>query len=446
MRAGLCSALVILMLLCYAPLAGQSVRGRVVDAATGQGVSGVRIELLTADGSRASEAVSGADGAFQVAARTGGEYRLRSSHIAYRASTSQAFSLQELEQVIVDVRLSTAPIPLDPLTITARRHDARRDATHEGFYARQLTLPPLGNSRVITRWDAEMINARDARDVLQWLPRPRDGCLIVWWNGSPVMFPELATSWLETQSSHLEGVEFYRSIFDAPPTMRDIPPYLIGCTLHSVIALWSRTGYFPEPPPEPFRPPRRRINVAAAMYHLSGSDAPGAGAGLEAAVHWPVLYGVAIGLHVRRTAHQLTAETTHEMMTRLGSGSTYQLPQGERPLTLWVVGIEPRVIMGEVAGLWPIASLRVQVARRRLTLVSSASTHHAVPVPSYGGGIGATLGVEKLIKERFALLVAIGHDRHFFNPYDKLERRWNPTSANWGGTSFRVGFGYALER
>jgi hypothetical protein len=280
---------------------------------------------------------------------------------------------------------------------------------------------------------------------MTWLPRPRDACLIVWWNGSPVMFPEEATNWMETPTSHLEGVEFYRNIFDAPPSMRDIPPYLIGCTLHSVIALWSRTGYFPEPPPEPFQPPRRRANVGAAMVHLSGKDAPGVGAGLEAAVHWPIVYGVAIGLQVRATAHQLDAETTADMLARLGA-SPYQLPQGARPLSLWVIGIEPRAILPEVAGLWPVAAVRVQVARRRFTFISNSSSHHSLGISSNGAGLGATLGVEKLIGERFALHIVLGHDRLFFGGYDEIERRWNRTSASWGGTSFRVGFGYALER
>jgi hypothetical protein len=88
----------------------------------------------------------------------------------------------------------------------------------------------------------------------------------------------------------------------------------------------------------------------------------------------------------------------------------------------------------------------VQVARRAFSLRSSSADGTMVPVTSDGIGGGITVGAETVVNGRFALHAALGHDRIFFGPYSNIEHRTNPTRAQWGATSLRIGAGYALQR
>jgi hypothetical protein len=435
-------ASVLLTLLLALPLAGQSVRGRVLDAESGEAIGGARIVLQLPDGTRVAESVSGRDGLFEVTAREPGPHRIEASHLAYRAATTAEFQIDRHQQVIVDVRLSTQAIELEPLTITARRRDPRHEPTHEGFYARQRLLPPIGNNRAVTRIDPEMINARDALDVLGWM-HPRPFCLIVYWNGAMQLSQDEADYRLGTSSAHLEGVEFYRYLMDAPDTFRDLPIYLAECPRYSVIALWARTGYYGEPPPP--LPSRSRLNGAAGMYHVSGSAAPGPGVGAELAIHWPVTGGLALGLHARRTLHRLAPEVTEAALPEQGQWP-YVMPPGRRPLALSVAGVESRLMLPRRGAVWPVVSARVQLAHRAFTLQSNSHEGFDVSIGSTGGALGVTLGGEVLVGGRFAVSAALGHDRMFFGPYGEIERYYNRTAAQWGGTSLRLGIGYALER
>jgi hypothetical protein len=432
-------------------VAAQTVSGRVTDAATGVPMADVRVVLLRADGSRVAETVSNRIGEFHIATWNPGPHRLEATHIGYRTTTSEIIEVGTREHVVVHLRLSATAIPLQPLTITARRRDVRDDATHEGFYARQLLVASSGNARVLTRLDPEMINARDAHDVMAWLPAPRDRpfdrggqCLSVYWNGQLLGDLELAEMWMATPAHMLEGVEYYRTATDAPMDFRGIPPYLYDCPHLSVLALWQRTGYYGDAPRD-LTPSTRRVSLSAALYHVSGPDAPGLGAGLEFTAHWPILRRTALGLSVRRTDHTLSAETTgghvHPFIAPF-----YRNPPGARDLVVWTGGAESRVTLDRALGVWPVIALRGLVARRTFSLESSSESARTVPMHSTGVGGGASAGIETVVGGRFALHASLGHERIFFEPYGQIEHRTRPTVAHWGGTTLRIGAGYALQR
>src|SRR5688500_12044115 len=90
------------------PASAQSVRGKVMDAETGQGIPGVLVTLVKASGARVFQVTTNADGGFQMPARESGEYRIQTSHIAYASLPSVPFRIQANEQVMVDVKLATA--------------------------------------------------------------------------------------------------------------------------------------------------------------------------------------------------------------------------------------------------------------------------------------------------------------------------------------------------
>ncbi|HSJ23651.1 MAG TPA: carboxypeptidase-like regulatory domain-containing protein [Longimicrobiales bacterium] len=448
------SVCAVLMLLGPATAAAQSVRGRVLDAESGAAVASVRVELLLPDGVIAAAAVSGSDGGFQLAVHSAGEYRLQASHLGYRTATTSPFRMELHEQLLVDVTISAAAIPLEPLSITGRRRDPRHDPSVDGFYARQLLLPPIGSSRILTPLDPELASARDARDVLTWLAPSRvfrgtattegRGCLIIYWNGNLVPSEDIAELWLETPTDQLEGIEYYRTLTDAPLPFRTVPLYLMECPLHSVLALWSRTGYYGAPVRD-LTPGSGRMNVAAVFYRVAGSNAPDAGAGFEVAGHWPVSRGIAAGLVLRRTGHNVPAATTEATVPEEGN-LPFVTPPGRRPMTLWTGGLEGRLLLPGVGAVRPVLGARLLIAHRTLTLQSTSQGSADAPVTSWGRAVGVSAGAETMLLGRFALNVSAGHDRLFFDPYDDLERRWNPTASRWGGTSLRIGFGYAIQR
>jgi hypothetical protein len=427
--------------------AAQSVAGRVIDVATGQGIAGVRITMIRADGARMTEAISAEDGAFRIGATRSGLHRLEARHVAYATVTTENFRLEAEQLLVVDVRMG-AVIPLDPLVVTGQRRDLRHEATHEGFYSRHAALPPIGNRRAVGRNDPEMINAADAIEVLRWLridtgTRGRSFCTVYYYNGH-LMDGGMSEGFLAMPQAFLEGVEYYRYMEDAPGFMRNYPTGLMECARYSVVALWSRTGYFPELPPDT-TPSSRRIAIASAAYHLAGAEAPGIGHGVEGTAHWPLGRRTAVGLTLRRTQHTLDAAATNALTPPL-IAPFYVTPPGPRPLTLLSGSAEVRTLLQPRGRVWPVVAGRVIAARRTLTLVSSSENGAPAHLTSRGYGLGATVGGEVMLGGRFAAHLALGHDRVFFGPYSEIEHRTNRTSAHWGGTSLRIGAGFALER
>jgi hypothetical protein len=129
------------------------------------------------------------------------------------------------ELLVVDIALSEAAILLDPLIVTARRRDPRRDATYEGLYARRSEFPRVGARRVVLYTDLEMRSMR-VRDVLRWM-EGKPSCRIVYWNGMLVNSALMAQAWIDdTSAASLEGLEFYESALDAPDVFRDVPGYM----------------------------------------------------------------------------------------------------------------------------------------------------------------------------------------------------------------------------
>jgi hypothetical protein len=182
--------------------------------------------------------VTDAEGQFYLVARNPGVYRLEASHIAYQPSTTEV-DLGPEELLVVDLALSQAAILLDPLTVTARRLDPRRDATYEGLYARRSEFPRIGARRVVLFTDLEM-RAMRVRDVLRWM-EGTPNCRVVYWNGMLVNSALMAQAWIDdTSAASLEGLEFYESALDAPDVFRDVPGYMRDSYRCSIIVLWPR--------------------------------------------------------------------------------------------------------------------------------------------------------------------------------------------------------------
>jgi len=431
----------LLALLAGAPAAAQSVGGRVLDNETRQGVQGVRVTLQRPNGPKIDETVTDRDGRFAVRAKNSGLHRLQTQHIGYRGVTTVAFDVGGLEQVIVDITITTAAVQLEPLTIVARRHDSRHDATEDGLYARRLTTPFMGTSRVVLPHDPEMMNALDARDVLTWLkvPTTRRACTVVYWNGHMVLDSTTARLRLEESTSNLEAVEYYRNPQDAPIAYRDTPLYLQSNVYCDIVALWPRTGRYLSVPPAPLGPEYGGYaSFSVAATHLSGPESPGVGVGFEAAGHLPIRGSFGLGLFARLSKHSLSAESTATLTRDLGV-NTFVLPAGERPLRLFVAGLEPRMPIVDRVGTRVTLGLRVQMAQRSFSIEKPAIGSKPFGVKSLGYGGGPTVSLESLVGRRFALNATMSYDRLVFDGYQELERSGNRTDANWNALTLRIG-------
>ena len=120
------------------PLAAQTIRGRVVDARTGEGVPQAAVVALTAGDRRAGQARTGADGKFSLPVRAPGEMRLRVDRTGYRQTLTDLMPVAAQETIDVEVSVSAAPLTIAPLRVTARVEPPRRRSLElSGFYDRE---------------------------------------------------------------------------------------------------------------------------------------------------------------------------------------------------------------------------------------------------------------------------------------------------------------------
>lgn len=231
------------------PVGAQSIRGRVMDRGSGNGIAAAVVHAVTASGRSVGEALADSAGEFTLALRGAGSYRLRAGRIGYPRVTSPAFDVAPVEELRVDLYLSMGAVELDPLTITSREEKPRLPALERaGFYNRERTSPGIFMRR------EQVERNRDTRlsDVLGSLPGARrvsvqgktgivfgrtglGGRLCtpaVFVDGNPVTRPELIDDVVQLAS--VEAMEVYRGTSQTPP------PFSRGETGCGVIVIWTR--------------------------------------------------------------------------------------------------------------------------------------------------------------------------------------------------------------
>ena len=120
------------------PAAGQTIRGRVLDAATGDPVAAALLTALDSEGRTLHRARSDGDGVFLLRPRSGESVRIRGERTGYRPSISQPMNVGSRDTVSVELRIAEQPLTIDPLTVTARSGPRYVQALeYRGFYARE---------------------------------------------------------------------------------------------------------------------------------------------------------------------------------------------------------------------------------------------------------------------------------------------------------------------
>jgi hypothetical protein len=218
-----------------ASASGQSIAGRVVEEPGGRPVPYADV-LVLSDTLVVVRTQTGADGTFRLVLRSAGAYVLSVRMLGYVSLDAVPVRLRHAEELSLTLRLARSAIPLDPLTVDARRSDVRHSATWEGFLARRELLPPIGNRRAI-RWDDhEMVAAGSVQDVLRWVIVPQQrqrGCIVTIVDGVRRRHNPFENMF-DFPADLIDGIEYYARVVDAP---LDYASQSEGC---GVIAIWLR--------------------------------------------------------------------------------------------------------------------------------------------------------------------------------------------------------------
>ena len=257
MRAALLCGLTFLT--AGAPLAAQgnavngTIRGRVIDETTEQGIASVLVEFLDVNRRVRTSAVTDEDGAFLLARTPRGSFRLRVSRLGYARAVTPWWEVESGEALSVIVRMHPDVVLMAPLEITASARSA--SPVMANFYHR---LERGLGGVYITRADIEQRNAGQVTDLLRTVPGVRlsdgivhmaralpgvgggpNGCPIqIWVDGilaTRGRNSSVSLDWLATPGT-LEGIEVHRGLSTVPPE------FLTPEARCGVIALWTRRG------------------------------------------------------------------------------------------------------------------------------------------------------------------------------------------------------------
>ena len=115
--------LALALLLLAAPLHGQAVRGRVVEAETGAPVPGAILRLRDANGRSVAAVLSDAAGRYHLAAPSAGSWQLRVERVGFASAAPVTLRLQAGQTLEHEVRAESRRVVLEPVVANGSRRD-----------------------------------------------------------------------------------------------------------------------------------------------------------------------------------------------------------------------------------------------------------------------------------------------------------------------------------
>ena len=229
--------------------AAQTVRGRVLDDATGTPLSGARISLHDAQSAEAAGSVSNEAGLFELRGPAAGTYRIQVGHLGHSDYASVGFHLSDEEFIDIEIRMGIEAIPLEPLVVLARRLPASGRLAR---FEQRMNDPARAGGYFISQEEIERrVVSTPSRLVLRVpgtavapIPGPFDRSMItlrrgcqarLFVDGVPLPPQQSIDDLLDTQS--IGGVEVYPSPLTVPIAYQDATPPLCG-----VVLFWTREG------------------------------------------------------------------------------------------------------------------------------------------------------------------------------------------------------------
>lgn len=156
-------AVAILWAAATGELAGQTLRGRVVDTSTEAAVPGATLRLLGPASQVVAAGVSADDGRFALSAPAAGEYQLEIERLGYQSASLGPFRLRAGGLVEVTVALGPAAIPVDPFEVEVEGRVRFLDQA--GFYERRRRTV----GQFLERAEIEALHLQRVSEVLATL-------------------------------------------------------------------------------------------------------------------------------------------------------------------------------------------------------------------------------------------------------------------------------------
>jgi len=213
-------------------------RGRVVDAASGEPVGTAEVELV---GTR-QRALTREDGGFTFSSLEPGEVRLRVTHLGY-GEAEGVVQVAAGEMVEVEVKLATEVIALDPITVTATRRNLplwemqglqQRIESGWGQFVLREEIEVRSPYRVV---DLLVGTGVDVYADGQFIRMRRTGCEpLVYLDGQKVSALGAAEALRLVHPADLFAIEIYRGPAETPSQ------YIDTNSRCGVILLWTHRG------------------------------------------------------------------------------------------------------------------------------------------------------------------------------------------------------------
>ncbi|HEY8468640.1 MAG TPA: carboxypeptidase-like regulatory domain-containing protein [Longimicrobiales bacterium] len=246
MRSVAAAGLALALALTNGPAAAQVLRGRVLDAVTGEGVPSAEVVLSDSTGGVAGSALADSAGLFRIRLAAPGSYGLRVRSLGYHPLEVDSISIGASEEVVVVLRLGLDAVPIQGFEITGRSRFYQ--GRLEEFYERMARNKRAGIGRFLVREEIEERPVTYATDLLYAFPsvsiqgqerlvvlrrQGRECVPLLYLDGVPI---NRRGGWSLDEfvrADEVEGIEFYAGFAQGPGEYHD----QTGC---GVILVWTR--------------------------------------------------------------------------------------------------------------------------------------------------------------------------------------------------------------
>lgn len=152
-----------LALLVGSPAAAQTIRGKVLEDATGSPIGGVVITVLEPSGTAIGSTQTSPTGDFLLSLPRGGQIVLHVQHIAFQSLLSDTLRLESNEVIQFEIRLAQNVLPLEPIVVVSR-------STSDVQEFRDRQENRAGTARFITREQIDHYRGSRVTDLLRTIP------------------------------------------------------------------------------------------------------------------------------------------------------------------------------------------------------------------------------------------------------------------------------------
>jgi hypothetical protein len=240
-----------LLLLAPAPLVGQesevpsAVFGRAIDQESRAAISGVRIAAIDDRGRERGAAISDSIGSYRITLEPG-KYLLRAQRIGYQTAETRSFELDVHTHLETLLQLSVQAVSIEPLIIVGSRTMVGRLVP----YYERLDREGVSRGRFITRAQIDSLSMPGITAHMEYfgVPMQSNRRGEKWPTGTGrcrmrVFIDDVPAEGFVidelVRPDNIEGVEIYRSAYEAPPR------YSSRLNTCGVVLIWTRMDKTP---------------------------------------------------------------------------------------------------------------------------------------------------------------------------------------------------------